>query len=481
MRIVHHRLPPTPDIEIVPPQSSQAKLFFEDVVRNSEDSYFVLVSDPRTKRLNFSALFEVIHDIMKERCELLEWIGEGGRNQLYLAHLSSGRQVAARITFPYSYRELHGPEFIEQDEIDWNKNPARMNSEIQTIYFLKSRTDIPIPAIYSTNITDSPVGAPYSIQELVGGTNVVPKWQQLSGAQKLTIIQKLGEITGKLYSLEFESYGSIIDATSGAIGPLVDPVYCLHHPYPPLGVVGPWPKNDPFGIFVAFATREYRWLESDLGKRLFMKVYNGRDGPNISADKAWETRVMVNKELVSLIPHLPSLYPLPHVAHRPTLAHPDYRFANILISDVDPTNVTGIIDWEYAAVLPLWYTHSMLQSIEYVGEELYINNPHISEVEENMLREEYIKSISQTCSDFQEFLSDVSDWGRKANVLHDIIGLAGRGNLLGTPISIIKDKLELALREVDNRDYSGLVFWKTYQVGVVLKRRLQKCAIATMI
>ncbi|KAF9002538.1 hypothetical protein BDQ17DRAFT_1425853 [Cyathus striatus] len=332
---------------------------------------------------------------------------------------------------------LHGPEFTEQDAIDWGMHPVRIHSE--TIHFLRSVTDIPIPAIFSTNITELPVGAPYSIQELATGANlVVPMWEQLSGAQQLTVVQKLGEITGKLYSLEFDSYGSIIDGTSGAIGPLIDPVYCIHHPYPPLGIVGPWRKDDPFGMFVSFATREYHWLKSDLGKRLFMKIYDGRDGTRNSNSSPAFT--------LSFTP----------IALRPTLAHPDYTFANILISDVDPTQITGIVDWEYAAILPLWYTHSMLGNIEYVGEELYINNPHISKEEEDMLRDAYIKAISQRCSDFQVLLSDTSDWKWKASVLHDIILLAGKGNMLRAPIAMIKDRLTFALSKADCTDHNGI-------------------------
>ncbi|KAF9002536.1 kinase-like domain-containing protein [Cyathus striatus] len=391
---------------------------------------------------------------MKEKCELLEWIAEGGRNQIYLAHLSNGNQVAARVTFPYSYCELHGPEFVEQDDIDWSKNPTRMGSEFQTIEYLRNKTKLPIPAIFTINITESPIGAPYTIQEFVGGTAVVHRWFGISRVQKLAIIQKLAEFTGILYSLKFDSYGSITDGKLGTVGAFIEPPYCLHHPYPPLGMVGPWPKEDPFGIFVSFATRECHWLKSDLGKRLFFKYYDGRNGPDISAEQAWETSVKISEELLSLIPHLSTLYPLPPLALRPTLAHPDYHFNNVLVSESDPSVITGIVDWEYAAVLPLWYTHSMVQDIEYVGDQVY-DNPNFSKEEEDMLREEYTKAISRIFPEFELFVSDALIQ-KKTVALHSIISIAGKGDLVDFPMSMMKAKLEFARGEAHCDNNPGI-------------------------
>ena len=50
--------------------------------------------------------------------------------------------------------------------------------------------------------------------------------------------------------------------------------------------------------------------------------------------------------IVNIVPHMYSLLPVPEGACRSELFHPDFHFSNILVSQQDPTVVTGVVDWE---------------------------------------------------------------------------------------------------------------------------------------
>jgi hypothetical protein len=39
--------------------------------------------------------------------------------------------------------------------------------------------------------------------------------------------------------------------------------------------------------------------------------------------------------------------------------HPDFHFSNILVFHDDPTVVTGVVDWEHAAVLLFWDAYKL--------------------------------------------------------------------------------------------------------------------------
>src|ERR1700735_5853801 len=68
-----------------------------------------------------------------------------------------------------------------------------------------------------------------------------------------------------------------------------------------------------------------------------------------------------------------SLFPIPDGACRPALSHPDFHFSNILVSQQDPTVVTGIVDWEFASILPLWAAYAVPSLIHDSGDQYELN------------------------------------------------------------------------------------------------------------
>lgn len=53
-------------------------------------------------------------------------------------------------------------------------------------------------------------------------------------------------------------------------------------------------------------------------------------------------------------------------AHSPTLWHPDLHLDNVFV-DPESKQITRIIDWQSAAVLPLFYQCGILRMFKYLG------------------------------------------------------------------------------------------------------------------
>ena len=173
-------------------------------------------------------------------------------------------------------------------------------------------------------------------------------------------IKSLGKIYGAILSLNFEGYGSLkpdSSTQSSMLGPLVDPIPSLHR-HQPLTDTGPWPASQPVGPHLALAIREVQWLESATGRQLFDE-WRERMHPKEDRSKSFPAFLELAQTLVDIVPHMYSLFPIPDGACRPALSHPDFHFSNILVSQQDPTVVTGIVDWEFASILPLWAAYTV--------------------------------------------------------------------------------------------------------------------------
>jgi len=68
-----------------------------------------------------------------------------------------------------------------------------------------------------------------------------------------------------------------------------------------------------------------------------------------------------------IIPHMYALFPVPENMCRPALSHPDFHSNNILVSSDNPAHITGVVDWEFASILPLWAAYTFPSEIEDLG------------------------------------------------------------------------------------------------------------------
>lgn len=214
------------------------------------------------------------------------------------------------------------------------------------------------------------------------GTPLYQKWPDMAGDQRTRCIGALYEKLAEMEKLEFPAYGSIYFSNNTAadsmtqlpdsnfsIGPNCatrywdynEPRYyeragpnrgpCTSKPFFTLrhGVNSSHHTGSTFhaycdGLVDAGFSRVP--LEDDLKKR---PIYHGTIEEHIELLK--HARPVV-REMAS--------DPRVQKAATPTLFHPSLRTEEIFVSNDDPSVITGIIDWQHAAIEPaFWYSNDI--------------------------------------------------------------------------------------------------------------------------
>ena len=272
---------------------------------------------------------------------------------------------------------------------------------------------------------------------------------------RTTIITSLGKILGQILSLVFDKYGSLKPdgATQSSVGPLVEPLGSLHRDYP-LFEAGPWPSSKPFAYLLAVATRELQWLTSDPGEKLF-KYWRRSMYAKEDSTKTLPAFIQLAQSLLSSIPQMYSLFPLPEQACRPVLRHPDFHYSNILVSHESPTTIVGVLDWECASIVPLWAAHVVPHKIDDYGDE-YETDPD-RRAEKRRLRAVFEQACVSTCPD-AAIVMQPEDEGvqRSLRGLRVLNNIATSGVALYSSCEKIKEKLVEMLQYID-ADNTGCV------------------------
>ncbi|KAF4555815.1 Phosphotransferase enzyme-like protein 2 [Elsinoe fawcettii] len=230
-------------------------------------------------------------------------------------------------------------------------------SEVATMDYLRKHTSIPVPKVLDWNPDPSnPIGAEYIIMERVPGVSVLSKWDQMSMAQHTQLVRKVAQFCKQTYDLSFAAYGSIyysdaalgdeekIDLGDGfCLGPHVgrDWWNAAAGEAELFGNIGydhgPWENIRQYqDAHFASAFARLPPMEHDCTK---LPPFHGT--------------VPEHYQLIGQIQTLfNEFHTFPEDIRRPTLMHPDLRLLKIMVSESDPTKITGIIDWQVTAVEP---------------------------------------------------------------------------------------------------------------------------------
>jgi hypothetical protein len=304
-----------------------------------------------------------------------------------------------------------------------------------------------VPKIYAydSSLTNS-VGSPYMLQEVVSmpsttslggfphsisakikGDVLAEHWNGMNIEQRGAIVKSLGMVLGELMSINLDGYGSLkptMDATDSILGPLVEPIRSLHRDYT-LTEAGPWSASESGAPFLALATRELHWLMSAPGRQLF-EEWRGSSYPQEDRSKTLPAFLQLARILVQVIPHMYSLFPLPQGACRPAMSHADFHYSNVLVSREDPTVITGVIDWEFTASLPLWAAYSVPWKIDDYGDK-YEADSEFRKVKAQ-LRDLHGQAVVEACPDAAVVVqSQVERTKRSIRGLHALETIATSG------------------------------------------------------
>lgn len=257
-------------------------------------------------------------------------------------------------------------------------------------------------------------------------------------------------------SLPFEGFGSLQTSPSpfssnGVLGPLVDPIRSLHRHHP-LPDAGPWSANEPVALHLSLAVRELQWLESPKGQQLF-KALREKMHPSENLATTFPTFLELARTLADdIIPHMYTLFPLPNIACRPALSHPDFHSNNILVSNDNPAHITGVVDWEYASILPLWAAYMVPPEIEDKGDK-YESNP-LWRAEKKRMRTVFAQAVAQTCPDAACVMDEQTE--QSVRGLRMLLVVATAGVALYYSFKDVAMKL-VTIRECVKRDGGPLV------------------------
>ncbi|KAH6721582.1 kinase-like domain-containing protein [Leptodontidium sp. MPI-SDFR-AT-0119] len=249
---------------------------------------------------------------------------EGLNNKAYLLTMDNGAEVFARLPNPCA-----GPSFYTTA------------SEVATRKFLHDVLDIPTPRTIAWSADrNNPVGAEYIIEEKAPAKPLGKLWQDWDEwpmKDRFTIIEQIVEIERKLTSTRFAKSGCIYfrEDIPNSDALVTNPPLCS-------SIL----EREGSQEFVeAMAENETKFIQAHARPRMnYARSLTEPESPDEMLDL-----------LDRYLQLAPAMVPQPSDdTHAPTLWHPDLHLDNVFV-DPESKQITRVIDWQSAAVLPFFY------------------------------------------------------------------------------------------------------------------------------
>lgn len=289
--------------------------------------------------------------------DLPVFLGQGSHNTLYKLTFSDNTTVAASIT--------NAPERYF--------SPKMKASEIATMQYLHSspRYNIPIPKVYDWDFTfKNPVGAPYVLREVVPGRNLNGIFHTLPLEQQLAVIKELAAVQAELSKpSEFGKIGSIYSRKGKDgnqefyVGELLS---CRSTGESESSAKGPF--NTLEELWQArieketiYAIKEWSDLPTD--------EIPTRHSPPIPTPNPTKFTPQLFGEMLQCLSALSTKFVPPKELAVTCIQHADLAIRNVLFDD-NEFKITGVIDWEFAQVVPRVITGRFPNDIGCDGNEV---------------------------------------------------------------------------------------------------------------
>lgn len=197
------------------------------------------------------------------------------------------------------------------------RSMEKLTSELETMFYVRSRTTIPVPEVYLYDFDPkNTVGAPFILMQRMPGCPLCKIWAGLSIRYKEAVLTQVAGVLAKLSLVTFDKIGCL---QRDGLGPVLNFV---------AGSKGPFLST--YDYCVSFLP----------------DAKSGISSQEIKSEL--ETYLVAHKDE----PHLNAPY---------CLIHPDFDSKNmIFVQDKDgnqPPKLSGIIDWEHAYTGPLYYLY----------------------------------------------------------------------------------------------------------------------------
>lgn len=234
----------------------------------------------------------------------------GSFNLVHIIQLNEAKMVI-RIPVTGQFEDLHGPA------------KEALESQVQTLNYIKEHTSIPVPEVFHFDTTaENEISAPYIAMSYVSGRTVSRLWFDASGDTPLeerrrNILKQLAQAMSQLSRLRFNEIGSLVSSSQSGghnLGPCYD-----------------WGETGGDGTTSVTSSGPFSSATSFLEH--FWASTNRKSPYAIGAVKVLE-------EMLPLLPH----------SSEYVLALPDYDSQNVLADENG--NITGVIDWDNVQTVP---------------------------------------------------------------------------------------------------------------------------------
>ncbi|KAF4622709.1 hypothetical protein G7Y89_g14318 [Cudoniella acicularis] len=324
----------------------------------------------RHVQFNVNELARIAADAAGSKtCIRIEKYPDGMYNKAMLLTMNDGSQVVAKVPNPNAGK----PHFTTA-------------SEVATMDFVRNVLETPVPKVFtwSSKAGENPVGAEYVIMEKLPGIELERVWPAMKIGERLEVVKTIAKYQKTWTSVRFKKYGGLyyakdLDATSRN-----EPLY-----------------TDANGADV----EDSRFaIGPSTGREL---IDNGRTAVDFDRGP-WETlkdyHVAIGQREIAAVSNLPRLPKSPITlcgpgTYQPTrekklkalncylklikfllpkdrsitsshLWHGDLYVANIFVNSSNPTEITGIIDWQSTELAPLYHHTHQPQIIDYEGPQV---------------------------------------------------------------------------------------------------------------
>ena len=210
----------------------------------------------------------------------------------------------------------------------------RLISSIHTAAFIRSSTSIPIPEVFTWELSrENPVRVPYHLESFIEGRPLAERWaSQLAEDEpmRMKILRNLVGLMSQLHTLKFDGIGSLVFESNDAI-PRVGAVIKMKEDLDKmLEGTDVWGTVSIYGPF--HSTKTYLLAMAD-------------DPKEVPKKQEWtKAELSILHQAIDSIPQdldTPQSF---------CLGHPDFNYQNIFINEEG--EMTGLTDWDGIHTLP---------------------------------------------------------------------------------------------------------------------------------
>ena len=252
---------------------------------------------------------------------------DGGYNLVRLLHLHNQQNTVIVARIPL--RPTDGWDSESSRVVS-----SRIASEVATMQYIETYTNIPIPLIihHSIDADGGGVHSPYILMSKVDGEPLSSVWDTMEDAKRDVVLRQVVDILLELSSCRFDKIGALFSTGNATwdIQPMAfrDPDLINQHAIQKTT----YTSGTDYWIAIANANIE------NICQNNF-----GGGSKDVAYAEAWFMRSLI-----------PALYNPELDAAGFPLDHGDFHSQNIMVTDVESNHpqITAIIDWEYSATTP---------------------------------------------------------------------------------------------------------------------------------